>query len=115
KSNAGRHILLVPELVAALRELKQKVEEERELMGDSYRDYDLVFTVPGGAPIDKGNLARRDFKPLLERAGLPSIRFHDLRHSAASILLEMEVHPKIVAEMLGHSQISITMDIYSHA
>lgn len=115
KSNAGRHILLVPELVAALRELKQKVEEERELMGDSYRDYDLVFTVPGGAPIDKGNLARRDFKPLLERAGLPSIRFHDLRHSAASILLEMGVHPKIVAEMLGHSQISITMDIYSHA
>src|SRR5690606_32057461 len=55
------------------------------------------------------------FKPLLERAGLPSIRFHDLRHSAASILLEMGVHPKIVAEMLGHSQISITMDIYSHA
>lgn len=115
KSNAGRHILLVPELVEALRQWKRVVDEERIMLGEKYRDYDLVFTVPGGAPIHDGNLARRDYKPLLEKAGLPPIRFHDLRHSAASILLEMGVHPKIVAEMLGHSQINITMDIYSHA
>jgi len=50
----------------------------------------------------------------LKKAGLPNIRFHDLRHSSATMLLGMKVHPKIVQELLGHSQISMTMDIYSH-
>ncbi len=54
------------------------------------------------------------FKRLLKSAELPNIRFHDLRHSAATILLGMGVHPKIVQELLGHSNISMTMDIYSH-
>jgi len=53
-------------------------------------------------------------KSLLEKAGLPEIRFHDLRHSSATMLLGMKVHPKIVQELLGHSQIAITLDIYSH-
>ncbi|HZO73655.1 MAG TPA: tyrosine-type recombinase/integrase [Ktedonobacteraceae bacterium] len=50
----------------------------------------------------------------MKKAGLPNIRFHDLRHSSATMLLGMKVHPKIVQELLGHSQISMTMDIYSH-
>jgi len=50
----------------------------------------------------------------LDRAGLPRLRFHDLRHSAATLLLGRGVHPKIVSEMLGHSQIAITLDLYSH-
>jgi hypothetical protein len=50
----------------------------------------------------------------LERAGLPRIRFHDLRHSAATLLLGLGIHPKIVSELLGHSQVSITLDLYSH-
>ena len=54
------------------------------------------------------------FYPLLERAGLPQIRFHDLRHSAATLLLSRGIHPKIISEILGHSQISITLDLYSH-
>ena len=54
------------------------------------------------------------FKRLVKRAGLPPMRFHDLRHSAATILLTMGIHPKVVQELLGHSQISMTMDIYSH-
>lgn len=54
------------------------------------------------------------FKRLVKRAGLPPMRFHDLRHSAATILLTMGVHPKVVQELLGHSQISMTMDTYSH-
>jgi len=54
------------------------------------------------------------FQKLLKDAGLPHMRFHDLRHSAATILLSMGVHPKIVPELLGHSNISITMDVYSH-
>jgi integrase len=53
-------------------------------------------------------------KSLLKKAGLPDIRFHDLRHSSATMLLSMQVHPKIVQEILGHSQINITLDIYSH-
>jgi integrase len=54
------------------------------------------------------------FYPLLARAGLPRIRFHDLRHSAVTLLLGLGIHPKIVSEMLGHSQIGITLDLYSH-
>jgi integrase len=54
------------------------------------------------------------FKTLLKRGGLPPIRFHDLRHSAASILLSLGVHPKVVQELLEHNQISMTMNIYSH-
>jgi integrase len=57
---------------------------------------------------------RRSFYPLLERAGLPRMRFHDLRHTAATLLLAQGVHPKIVQEMLGHSTISLTLDTYSH-
>ena len=60
------------------------------------------------------NLMSRSFRPLLTRAGLPRIRFHDLRHTAATLLLGRGVHPKIVSEMLGHSQASITLDVYSH-
>ena len=55
-----------------------------------------------------------EFKKLLEEADLPDIRFHDLRHSAATLLLSLGVHPKVVQELLGHTQISMTMDIYSH-
>ncbi|HME70122.1 MAG TPA: site-specific integrase [Myxococcota bacterium] len=67
------------------------------------------------SPIRKSNLIRRNFKPLLRRAGLPeSTRFHDLRHSAATLLLAQGVHPKIVQERLGHSSIVLTLDTYSH-
>ena len=55
-----------------------------------------------------------EFKKLLEKADLPDIRFHDLHHSAATLLLSLGVHPKVVQELLGHTQISMTMDIYSH-
>lgn len=73
-----------------------------------------VFCDTKGGPIRKNNLIRRWFKPLLQRAGLPDIRFHDLRHTAATLLLSLGVHPKIVQERLGHSQISVTLDTYSH-
>ena len=59
-------------------------------------------------------MARQSFKPLLAKAGLPHIRLHDLRHSTATLLLTIGVHPKIVQELLGHSQIFVTLDIYSH-
>jgi integrase len=74
----------------------------------------LVFTSPGGGHVDPSWLMKRSFRPLLARAGLPRIRFHDLRHTAASLLLVKGVHPKVVQEILGHSGFAITMDTYSH-
>jgi integrase len=74
----------------------------------------LVFANQIGRPIEKQNLLRRSFWPLLERAGLPHIRFHDLRHACASLLLAEGIHPKVVQERLGHASISTTMDTYSH-
>ena len=67
-----------------------------------------------GKPINDSNLRNRYFYPLLDRAGLPHIRFHDLRHSCATLLLSEGIHPKIVSDLLGHSQIGITLDLYSH-
>jgi integrase len=67
-----------------------------------------------GQALHPSNFLQRSFHPLLARAGLPRIRFHDLRHSAATLLLGLGIHPRIVIEMLGHSQIVITLDLYSH-
>lgn len=64
--------------------------------------------------MDAGNIVYSSFKPLLTKAGLPKIRFHDLRHTFATLLMNKDVHPKVDSEMLGHSQIAITMDLYSH-
>jgi len=66
-----------------------------------------------GTPLDADSIRRTCFPQLLARAGLPRIRFHDLRHTAA-LLLMLQTHPKIVQELLGHSNYSITLDIYSH-
>jgi integrase len=73
-----------------------------------------VFPNTVGPALHSSNFLQRNFYPLLERAGLPHIRFHDLRHSAATLLLGLGVHPKIVSDLLGHSQIGITLDLYSH-
>src|SRR5215212_1386274 len=82
--------------------------------GSLYRDQDLVFAGEGGNPINPSNLRNRSFKPLLERAGLPRITFHDLRHTCASLLFQRNVHPKFVQELLGHASVAITLDTYSH-
>jgi integrase len=73
-----------------------------------------VFRTRRGTPIRRDNLHAKSWKPLLRRAGLSDVRFHDLRHTCATILLTKGVHPKIVSEMLGHSSIAITLDTYSH-
>lgn len=83
-------------------------------IGGLYRDEDLVFASEMGTALDAQNVVNRSFKPLLERAGLPSIRFHDLCHTCATLLLAKGVHPKLVQALLGHASIGITMDLYSH-
>jgi integrase len=64
--------------------------------------------------MDDGNLRRRSFQPLIERAEVPRVRFHDLRHTAATLLMIQGVHPRVVQEMLGHSSVNVTLDTYSH-
>lgn len=108
-----RAVSLPQSLVAALRELRRQQEEERELFGASYRDYDLIWTVPGGGPISPRNLDRQ-LKSLLRKAGLPDMRFHDLRHTHTSLLARAGVHPKVAQERVGHAQSTLTMDIYTH-
>ena len=80
---------------------------------EHWEDRNLVFCTALGMPLNPNKVLER-FKTVLKKAGLPDIRFHDLRHSAATMLLAMGVHPKVVQELLGHNQISMTMDIYSH-
>ncbi len=73
-----------------------------------------IFRNSTGGPLRRSHFHGNSFKPLLKLAKLPSIRFHDLRHTAATLMLAGGEHPKVVQEMLGHSQISVTMDTYSH-
>jgi site-specific recombinase XerD len=79
-----------------------------------WEDHDLVFANEIGKPVEAGNLLRRSFWPLLDKAEIPHIRFHDLRHTAATLLLQQGVHPQVVSELLGHNSIGLTLDIYSH-
>jgi integrase len=100
--------------VAVLKTHKTAQNAERLKAGLLWQDHDLVFTSTIGTPVDVGNLTYRSFRPLLKRAGLPRIRIHDLRHTAATLMLGRGVHPKIVQEILGYSTIAPTMDTYSH-
>jgi integrase len=79
-----------------------------------YKDSGLIFVTNVGTLVNPENLVNRSFKPLLKQAGLPEIRFHDLRHTCATPLLGRGVHPKMVQELLGHATIGMTLDTYSH-
>ena len=83
-------------------------------MGSAWEDQGLLFPNSLGKPMERQNLTRQSFEPLLRKAGLPRIRFHDLRHTAATLLLSQGTHPKIVQERLGHATIGMTLDVYSH-
>ena len=74
---------------------------------------DLVFAHPDGSPLDLGTVTKT-FTKVFIKAGLPHIRFHDLRHTHATLMLKAGVHPKIVQERLGHGSIAVTLDTYSH-
>jgi integrase len=115
KTRQSRRAVLLPELAAtALVDHRVRQAAEREQQGVYWEEHGLVFPNTVGKPLNPNNLRQRSFFPLLDRAGLPRIRFHDLRHSCATLLLSEGVHPKIVSDLLGHSQIGITLDLYSH-
>jgi integrase len=115
KTEKGRSVSLLSEAVLALKRHRKRQTEERLKYSGMWKDHDLVFPSLTGTPMQWSNLTRRNFKPLLEEAGLPQmVRFYDLRHTFATWMLEQGENPKIVQEILGHSQITHTMDTYSH-
>ena len=112
-SNGCRTIALDAETVTLLRSHRARQSAERLALGEGYRDAGLVFCREDGGPIWPGTVSAQ-FHALSTRAGLPTIRLHDLRHSAASLALAGGVDLKTVSSNLGHSGIAITADLYAH-
>jgi integrase len=116
RSRAARRwrIALSARAISALRAYQERQRAERVAAGSAWEDLGLVFPNTVGKPLDGTNLLKYWYRPPLEQAGLPPMRFHDLRHTAATLLLSRGLTPKIVSEMLGHASIAITLDIYCH-
>ncbi|WP_316571371.1 site-specific integrase [Neobacillus sp. YIM B06451] len=113
KNEKPRGIRLTLELFKLLQKLKVENDHREKILGVSFNPHRLVFCNTKGnimAPTEITRALRR----CLKAANLPDIRFHDLRHSHATILLKENVHPKIVSARLGHSKINVTLDLYSH-
>lgn len=113
KTDRSRRILAMPDLVLDSLSRHRQRQLEEQLAARVWVETGHVFTTEAGTPLDPANV-RRSFVALLKRADLPHVRFHDLRHSAASLLLVQGVPPRVVMETLGHSRIAVTMDTYSH-
>jgi hypothetical protein len=114
KSERSRRVVALPSFaIEALKRQREQQGGDRLLAGSKWVDGGLVFTSTIGTPLDERNV-RRAFKAVLKAAGLPTLRIHDLRHTTATLLLTQGVHPRVVMETLGHSQISLTLDTYSH-
>ena len=84
------------------------------MLSSGYQNMNLVNASLEGTPIDPSNL-RRNFNTLIEKANVPKIRFHDLRHTHASLMLQLGVNVKVISERLGHASTKITLDRYSHS
>jgi integrase len=108
-----RQIALPAPTVEALRAHRAAQAEERLRLGSAWEHHDLVFCTRRGRPLLARNVYRA-FKGLLDKGALLDVRFHDLRHTCATLLLGSRVNPKVVSEMLGHATVAITLDIYSH-
>ncbi|GEL78677.1 site-specific integrase [Tenuibacillus multivorans] len=112
-ASSARQIALPPQLIKELNKHKTVQTEEKLKAGNIYENHDLVVCTSVGTPLHPRNLLR-NFKSQVKKAGLKKIRFHDLRHTHASLLLKQGAHPKVVSERLGHADTRITLDTYSH-
>ncbi|ASY32393.1 site-specific integrase [Streptomyces sp. CLI2509] len=108
-----RRIALPTPCLCSLEQHRRRQHQEREAAGESWQDSGYVFARPNGAPIEGATLTRH-FTALLHRARLRRIRFHDLRHSAATLLLEQGVELVVIKELLGHAHIGVTATVYAH-
>jgi integrase len=114
KTIRSRRSLAMPTaIVVGLREHRVRQDHERQRAGQAWIESGLVFTGGEGQPLD-GTAITKQFHRHLDRAGLEQRRFHDLRHSCATLLLVQGVSPRVVMDVLGHSQIGLTMNTYSH-
>jgi integrase len=114
KSKTSQRTIKLPEsLTAILRSHRRSQLESRLLAGERWRDHDFVFTGRSGQPLE-GTVLNRDVKRLLKAAGLPEVHFHALRHSCATLLMAQGVPARVVMEILGHSDIRLTLNTYSH-
>ena len=104
---------MTPKLVAYLKEYKAERESPLLHLGRLPRPDDLVFASVEGKPLDPGVLSH-NFGRIVKRAGLENVRFHDLRHTFASLMLLRGARSKVISEALGHSSAAFTMDVYSH-
>jgi integrase len=115
KTARGRRVVaLDQQTVEALREHRSRQVVERALWGEAYEDADLVFAKENGTPIHPDSFSDFFWRHVAA-AKLPRIRFHDLRHTHATLALAAGVHPKVVSERLGHASVAFTLDTYSHA
>lgn len=114
KTQTSRRTLALPGVaLAALRRHRTRQLEERLVAGSRWQDSGLVFTTMTGTPLDARNVVRQ-FHRLRTQAGLSWLRFHDLRHAYGSLLAAQGVHPRVAMELMGHSQLSVTMQVYTH-
>ena len=115
KTKAGkRSIALDKGTVDVLKARRQTWAAEKVKAGQVYNDEDLVFCKADGSRLDP-DVVSLAFERLVAKSGLPKIRFHDLRHTHATLGLAAHIHPKVMSERLGHSSITVTLDLYSHA
>jgi integrase len=114
KTEAGERTLLIPQpVIDILKSHRMRQHAERLKAGSAWQQHDLVFCTNGGKQYWPQTIRHR-FYVLLKQAGLPRMHFHDLRHNAATLLASMGVNPKVVQEILGHSGIEMTMNVYTH-
>jgi integrase len=112
--DSARTIPLPPICVKALREHAERQAVERVAAGMDWANHGLVFPSRLGTPMEPDNL-RRSWGRICQAAGIDNVRFHDIRHTCVSLLLDLKVPPHIVREIVGHSDIEVTMTIYAHA
>ncbi|MFJ7680319.1 tyrosine-type recombinase/integrase [Peribacillus sp. NPDC097198] len=114
KNNSSVRSVSIPEkLIPELLRHQQMINEEKALLGEKYEDNDLIICTRYGKPMIPRNF-RKEFYNLTDKVGLPRIKFHSSRHSHATLLIQQNVNVKLISERLGHSDISTTLDIYSH-
>jgi len=115
KTASAVRVLAIPAVVAdALQEHRARQDDEKAFLGDEYRDEGWVFANLRGGPLDPANVTQRHFRAVVRKAGVTPVRFHDLRHTHATLLLRQGENPKVVAERLGHTTIAMTLNTYSH-
>ncbi len=113
KTRRSRRAVALPEFIRPYLEAQRETQAARKERCASWTDLNLVLDRGNGRPVNPDTLSA-GWAKFLRKAGLPHVRFHDLRHAHATLMLLQGVHPKVVSERLGHASVGITLDTYSH-